>query len=215
MTAAPSILPRRKQGLGRGQPRVTRCPLGTSTAWGHHLTSGIHSVQSPDTPQIWSSCPVYLLIPWSTKAPSLCHHLPTTRAVDLKLGSKGQRPLPSSRRTLPASSWAKVKLAMFCGGVDEWLRAETQKQEVHSREVCRSPSVCPPYPVVCVKACVVDREEKWLGKQSWSQGEQHNNASPAISDSKTCVPKQPQCYPLLGHVGHVGHVGQEHGVGIC
>lgn len=45
-------------------------------------------------------------------------HSPTTRAVDLKLGSKGQRPLPSSRRMRPTSSCARVKFSTLCREAD-------------------------------------------------------------------------------------------------
>lgn len=58
---------------------------------------------------------------------------------------------------MPASSCANVKLAMFCGGVDKWLKAgnkEVHSREVHSRDLCRYQSARPPYPTLYVKACV-------------------------------------------------------------
>lgn len=57
--------------------------------------------------------------------PSCPRYSPTIRAVDLKLGSKGQRPLPSSRRTFPALSCASVKFSTLCRGADGgWREGE-------------------------------------------------------------------------------------------
>lgn len=147
-------------------PAQTEAGTWERAAQGHSMLPGNqHSVEIPAHPwgshcpetkhtPIQSFCPVRLPTPQSPKAPSLRHHLPTTKAVDLKLGSKGQRPLPSSRRTLPASSRAKVKLAMFCGRVDKWLRAKAHSKEVPIREMCRGQTVCPPYTTVYVTTCV-------------------------------------------------------------
>ena len=91
-----------------------------------------HGVNPPA--QAWGPPPHPLPPPpprtWSLSEPllPLCpHHSPTTRAVDLKLGSKGHRPLPSSRRMFPASSCARVKFSTLCREADRRAQGLTKE----------------------------------------------------------------------------------------
>lgn len=113
----PSVLEkdRRGRGIRKTNPRAARghCTPWGLAVWTHQLCPGAHPASLPVLPS------GALGSPFCPPAPQ---HSPTTRAVDLKLGSKGQRPLPSSRRLFPASSWARVKFSTFCRGADRELR---------------------------------------------------------------------------------------------